>query len=94
MSYKVIKGFVDLTDNRYDYNEGDVYPRAGYAATDDRIEVLLGENPNGVQYIEETDDNELTVAELKAALEAKGIEVPKKAKKSELQALLLEHSKE
>ena len=94
MSYKVIKGFIDLTDNRHDYNEGDVYPRIGYTTTDERIEVLLGENPKGVQYIEEIDDNELTVAELKAELKAKGIEVPKKAKKSELQALLSEHSEE
>ena len=41
---KVIKSFFDLQDDNFEYKIGDVYPRKGYKATDERIEELAGNN--------------------------------------------------
>lgn len=38
--YSVIRDFVDLIDSNYLYHAGDVYPRAGYEADEDRIKEL------------------------------------------------------
>lgn len=51
--YKVIKTFTDLQDNGYKYRAGDVYPRPGYTASDERIEELSGyENKRKTPLIE------------------------------------------
>lgn len=92
MRYVVVRGFYDLSDNQHDYNVGDIYPREGYTPSEERIETLLGDNPNEVVYIEIDENEELTVSELKEQLDELGIEYPKKAKKPELQTLLLAHS--
>lgn len=42
--YKVIKAFTDLNDGLHEYKEGDVYPRAGYSPSDERIAELSGVN--------------------------------------------------
>jgi hypothetical protein len=42
--YKVIKFFTDLTDNNHPYNVGDVFPRQGATATDERIAELASKN--------------------------------------------------
>lgn len=47
--YKVIKAFTDLKDGCYIYHSGDVYPRKGAFATDDRIAELAG-NGNRMGY--------------------------------------------
>ena len=59
--YKVIKMFHDLQDARetkngkvyHEYNVGDVFPRKGMDASDDRIQELAGkDNKQGVPLIE------------------------------------------
>ena len=59
--YKVIKRFHDLQDSRktktgviyHEYNVGDVFPRKGMNASDDRIQELAGkDNKQGVPLIE------------------------------------------
>lgn len=44
MMYKVIKYFTDLLDNGYPYSVGDIYPRQGMTATEERIAELAGSN--------------------------------------------------
>ena len=41
--YEVIKRFVDLQDDNHLYNVGDSFPRDGYAPSERRIALLLGE---------------------------------------------------
>lgn len=74
--YKVIKRFHDLQDSRktktgviyHEYNVGDVFPRKGMDASDERIQELAGkDNKQGVPLIELVEEK----AELK--------EEPKKA---------------
>ena len=51
--YKVIKLFADLKDANHVYNPGDVYPRAGAEANEERIKELSGsENKRGEPLIE------------------------------------------
>lgn len=38
--YVVIHTFVDLQDNDYAYNEGDIYPRDGLKVSKERIDEL------------------------------------------------------
>lgn len=38
--YKVIKYFIDLQDNDYEYKKNDVYPRDGYIPSEERIDEL------------------------------------------------------
>jgi hypothetical protein len=40
--YKVIKLFADLEDKNHVYNPGEVYPRAGVVADEERIKELSG----------------------------------------------------
>lgn len=56
-----------------------MYPREGYTADTERINFLADSG-----YIE----REMTVADIKAELDAKGIEYDAKAKKADLMALL------
>ena len=42
--YKVIKHFIDLHDNDYSYDEGDIFPREGVDVSKERIEELDGSN--------------------------------------------------
>lgn len=59
--YKVIKKFHDLQDGKktkngtvyHEYNEGDVFPRAGKDVSEERIRELAGsDNKRGVPLIE------------------------------------------
>lgn len=43
MMYKVIKRFIDLQDDRYAYNVGDVYPRDDAKPTKKRISELASD---------------------------------------------------
>lgn len=40
MMYRVIEGFTDLQDNNHAYSVGDIYPRTGAVASDERIAEL------------------------------------------------------
>ena len=44
MMYKVIKFFTDLQDNGHAYDVGDIFPRHGMIATEERIAELAGSN--------------------------------------------------
>lgn len=51
--YKVIKRFVDLQDNNYLYNVGDVFPHSGYEVSEARLAELSGsENRRGIPLIQ------------------------------------------
>ena len=55
--YNVIKHFVDLQDNNYPYNAGDIFPRSGMEVSADRIAELAGsENKQGVPLIQLVDE--------------------------------------
>ena len=50
--YKVVKFFIDLQDDNYAYNVGDVFPRKGYEVTEERLAELSGkDNKQGVPLI-------------------------------------------
>lgn len=59
--YKVIKHFIDLHDNDYSYNEGDIFPHEGVDVSKERIEELTGSNNKQhtplIELVEETPDN-------------------------------------
>lgn len=42
--YEVIRFFTDLQDNGYPYNPGDIFPREGMEASEERIAELSGSN--------------------------------------------------
>ena len=42
--YEVIKYFEDLQDNKYAYNEGDIYPRENLSPSEERIKELASNN--------------------------------------------------
>ena len=78
MSYKVIKYFTDLQDNRHPYNVGDIYPREGVKPSDDRIAELAGsENKQGCPLIELVKEaknlDKMNKAELQAYAKEKGV---------------------
>lgn len=51
--YKVIRHFVDLQDNNFSYEAGDVFPRSGLVVSEDRYAELAGsENKQGVPLIQ------------------------------------------
>lgn len=64
MAYTVIKRFIDLQDNRHDYQVGDKYPRPGKKAGKKRIAELAGpNNRRGIPLIAETEEEEETKEE-------------------------------
>lgn len=42
VSYRVVKEFKDLKDNRHFYSVGDAFPRKGKRPSQERIDELLG----------------------------------------------------
>ena len=40
--YRAIHSFTDAKDNKYPYSAGDLYPRAGYEVSKQRLNELLG----------------------------------------------------
>lgn len=44
MYYRAIISFADLQDNRYTYNAGDIFPRAGLTVDKARLDELAGSN--------------------------------------------------
>ena len=55
--YKVLKHFVDLTDNNHEYHTGDTFPRDGLKVTKARFtELSTDKNRRGFPLIAEIDD--------------------------------------
>lgn len=55
--YKVIKFFVDLEDNNFPYNVGDVFPRNGKEVSENRLKELAGkDNKQGQPLIKLIDE--------------------------------------
>lgn len=62
--YKVLKFFIDLQDNKYKYNIGDVYPRVGYTPSIERIQELASDkNKRKMALIEEISENVTEISE-------------------------------
>lgn len=58
MNYSVIRAFFDVQDGEYGYHVGDVFPREGYAPSQERLDSLLSANNAGHQpFIVEVDEN-------------------------------------
>lgn len=77
MSYKVIRRFQDLQDNRHTYNTGDTFPREGFEVSEDRIKQLsTTDNLKGKIFIEEVAEEDKTATETKVE-EAPQTEQPK-----------------
>ena len=56
--YRVIKHFVDLQDNNYKYDIGDIYPRKGLNVLQSRINELASDkNLQKIPLIEEIPEN-------------------------------------
>lgn len=95
MKAKVISGFYDMKDNGHHYKVGDDFPRQGApeaATTPDRLDVLKSKNNAKERpFIKAANDyDSLTVKELKAEADRRGLDYLSKAKKAELVALLEE----
>ena len=103
MAFKAIKPFGDGADNGFSYGVGTAYPRKRFNPDEARIaflieggyieEVIEEESveieAESVEIAKETEDlTEKTITELKVLLTEKGIEIPAKAKKSDLISLL------
>lgn len=59
MKYRVITAFVDLQDQKYRYNVGDIYPRKGKKTSKKRIaELATGQNRRDTVMIEPIEDEE------------------------------------
>ena len=55
--YKVIVYFTDLHDNDHEYHEGDIFPREGIKAADERLAELSGsDNKRGIPLIEKVEE--------------------------------------
>lgn len=68
--YKVIKFFVDLQDNAFPYNVGDVFPREGKEVSEERLAELSGsENKQGIPLIEKAAETPKKKATKKTAAE-------------------------
>lgn len=52
--YKVIEAFTDLEDSNHVYKPGDVFPRAGVTASEDRIASLASKKNKGKRPFIET----------------------------------------
>ena len=59
MKYRVITAFVDLQDQKYRYNVGDIYPRKGKKTSKKRIaELATNQNRRNTVMIEPIEDEE------------------------------------
>ena len=78
MSYKVVRRFQDLQDNRYTYNTGDTFPREGFEVSADRIEQLsTTNNLKGKIFIEKVAEEDTTATTEAKVEEAPQTEQPK-----------------
>lgn len=80
MAYRVIKHFVDLQDNNYSYDVGDVFPHTGMVVESSRLAELSGSyNKQRQPLIAYEDDpeeiSEMTKKELIEYAEKNGIDL-------------------
>lgn len=85
--YRAIEYFTDLQDDNYAYNIGDVYPREGVVASEDRLkELSSADNKRGralIELVQSTAQNtaEKEPAEKSVEAEEEPAEKPKKKSK-------------
>lgn len=85
--YQAIEYFTDLQDDNYAYNIGDVYPREGVVASEDRLkELSSADNKRGralIELVQSTAQNtaEKEPAEKSVEAEEEPAEKPKKKSK-------------
>lgn len=85
--YRAIEYFTDLQDDNYAYNIGDVYPREGVVASEDRLkELSSADNKRGralIELVQSTAQNtaEEEPAEKSVEAEEESAEKPKKKSK-------------
>lgn len=85
--YRAIEYFTDLQDDNYAYNIGDVYPREGVVASEDRLkELSSADNKRGralIELVQSTAQNtaEEEPAEKSVEAEEEPAEKPKKKSK-------------
>jgi len=85
--YRAIEYFTDLQDDNYAYNIGDVYPREGVVASEDRLkELSSADNKRGralIKLVQSTAQNtaEEEPAEKSVEAEEEPAEKPKKKSK-------------
>lgn len=85
--YRAIEYFTDLQDDNYAYNIGDVYPREGVVASEDRLkELSSADNKRGralIELVQSTAQNtaEEELAEKSVEAEEEPAEKPKKKSK-------------
>lgn len=71
MSYKVVKAFSDLQDNRHLYNVGDTFPHRGVEVSEDRLKELSGSsNKLGTPLIKEVKPKSKTTKKKKVKEDA------------------------
>ena len=62
--YKVIEYFMDLQDNKHEYNVGDVFPREGLEVSEERLAELAGsDNKRKMPLIEKAEEVKEEAAE-------------------------------
>lgn len=97
--YKVIRYFIDLQDNDYPYNEGDVFPRDGMVVTKERIAELSSSNNKQLRpliqkekenKLTKTDINRMPVDELRKMAMNTGVEGAESMTGSELKKYLID----
>lgn len=85
MNYEVIKYFIDLQDNGYVYNIGDIFPRDGFIVNEARLkELSTNKNRQCVPLIKPVFVEKMKVSELKEAAKKQGVEGYSDMKKAEL----------
>ncbi|MCK4023015.1 hypothetical protein HCC60_02950 [Streptococcus suis] len=98
MTYKTTKAIRDLQDDEFCYYAGAIYPRPGLVVSQERLDELVEKGAivavDGIQAspveeeVTEKPADDLTIDEIKAALDELGIKYSSRAKKAELLELL------
>jgi hypothetical protein len=94
-SYRAIRYFTDTKDNNHPYSAGDIYPRAGYEVSKQRLNELLGfgnkqhrpvievfteEIPFGPQKYTAKELESMTIAKIEDLAEELGYEITRTLK--------------
>ena len=92
MTFKTTKAIRDLQDNEFFYYVGAIYPRQGLEVSKERLDELVEKGAiikTEEPIVDEVElDEDLTVDEIKVALDELGIKYSSRAKKAELLELL------
>ena len=92
MTYTTTKAIRDLQDNDFCYYAGAIYPRQGLEVSKERLDELVEKGAivkTEEPFVDEVElDEDLTIDEIKAALDELGIKYSSRTKKAELLELL------